>query len=155
MGNRFFRNIAFLIFILFFYQANAQDSVSKAPLVGVWELTNVAVEQGGEAVRPQNTTLKVFDSNGTLSQVIVTDKGSFILQRGKYEIVDKTHFKDIILEDSRKNSSNLGKNYLIEYHFTTEGNNKLLSLEGALEDEKGVKTMHWKELWRKVDILPN
>ncbi|TCD02349.1 DUF4488 domain-containing protein [Pedobacter frigidisoli] len=154
MNIKFLKSIIFLLFALSFYRVNAQDSTAKAPLVGIWELTNIALAESDHVMDPQNTTLKVFDSDGTLSQVIVTGKGAFILQKGKYQVVDKSHFNDILLADSRADSNNPGKTYLVEFHLIKNGNNNFLSLEGALEDDKGNKTMRWKELWRKVEVIP-
>lgn len=147
--------IAVLAFLLFTVKVIAQDSIAKSPLVGVWQLNKIIMSSRTDAMNPQNPTLKVFDSDGTLSQVIVSEQGAFILQKGKYEAVDSTHFNDIIWTDSRKDFDRAGKKNLLEYHFMVNGENTFLTLEGSFEDKDGKRTDNWKELWRKVEVIAN
>ncbi|MET4081205.1 hypothetical protein ABIB40_001150 [Pedobacter sp. UYP30] len=143
-----------LVFLLSVFTADAQDSTTTSALVGVWQLDKIALSSRTDVMNPESPTLKVFDSNGTLSQVVVSDKGAFILQKGKFELVDSTHFNDIIWTDSRPDFKRAGIKNLIEYHITKNGTNTFLSLVGWFENEKGEKTVNWKELWRKVEVIP-
>ncbi|MGY3054510.1 hypothetical protein ACVWYG_002717 [Pedobacter sp. UYEF25] len=59
--------IAVLAFLLFTVKVNAQDFIAKSSLVGVWQLNKIIMSSRTDAMNPQNPTLKVFDSDGTLS----------------------------------------------------------------------------------------
>ncbi len=147
----------FLILIWFGINvdANAQDSTLNSPLIGIWQLHKIALGTNSAPMNPDLPTLKVFDSNGTLSQVIISPQGALILQKGVFEIIDSAHFNDIIYTDSRKDFNRAGKKNLLTYKFFADGKNNFMTLEGFFENNSGERTTSWKELWRKVEILPH
>ncbi len=101
----------------------------------------------GDIVNVPMGGFKVYDSNGTFSNVRLTPKGAVLLQKGTYRFGNNQVYKEVITEQAGQLGS---KQSGLKYSFSNDGNT--LIIEGEIDLGNGNNKMQLYEERDRVQV---
>lgn len=146
------RSILIACLVLFTVSAFAQKHKKRAvvnnPFVGSWELVQLS-QNGDGGMQAVPGLLKIYDSNGTFSNLEVGQNGTLMTHSGKYKIVSKNTYNEII-GSARSDSyyALSGKTYRLTYSLSVDGNQ--LTITGGVDGKDGNAGLKYVEVWHKL-----
>lgn len=139
----FTKLMLFLVFTSVFFGADAQER----KVGGVWEFKrskNVA----GSIVNVPMGAFKVYDSNGTFSNVRLTPKGAVLFQQGTYHFGDDQVYKEVLTDQVGQLGAEQSG---LKYSFSNNGNT--LIIQGEIDLGNGNNKIQLYEEWDRVQIF--
>jgi hypothetical protein len=139
---------ALLFTCLQFFALGAFAQISNKSFVGIWELTTLKSNGGAPSDVPPGL-LKIFNADGTFTNVQVSQSGSLISHSGKYAGNDDQQYTEIIKNQISTDEYVLaGKTYKIKYVFGLD--KRTLKLDGNVDGKNGTPGLTYTEVWRKL-----
>jgi sugar (pentulose or hexulose) kinase len=121
---------------------------SNKSFVGIWELTTIKSD-GGVPTEVPPGVLKIFNADGTFTNVQVQQTGSVITHGGKFVVNDDRQYTETIKNEINTAEYALaGKTYKIRYVFGLD--KKTLKLDGTVDGKNGQPDLAYTEVWRKL-----
>ncbi len=129
----------------------AQEQANNSTLKGIWALKKTKHADGSIIDVPVGL-FKLFDSDGTFSNVRVTPKGTILTHQGQFEIDGNDGYTETIQDQTRAAAlkpMNTKQTHL-KYKLSEDGNT--LTIEGEILIDEGKFRFMLYEIWEKIKL---